>query len=118
VLRCIFCSPDAVRRASTGYIAIHDDSVDGPRLGYLSSHKIVPDIKEAVEYMITTNGFMTEIMVAVSYARFLPVCTVVQVIETKNSTNIRMCVSTGLYGRDLGLGSKKYRPCIVEFLYA
>jgi len=76
-------------QASTGYIAIHDDNVEGPLLGYLSNHKIVPNIKEAVEYTYTTNGFMAEIMVA-------------------NSTNIRMCVSTGLYGRDLGLGSKNF----------
>lgn len=76
-------------QTSTGYIAIHDDGVEGPLLGYLSNHKIVQDIKEAVEYTYTMNGFTTEIMVA-------------------NSTNLHMCVSTGLYGRDLGLGLKNF----------
>ncbi|KAF8230315.1 hypothetical protein L208DRAFT_1378568 [Tricholoma matsutake] len=64
-------------QTSTGYIAIHDDGVEGPLLGYLSNHKIVQDIKEAVEYTYTMNGFTTEIMVAV-------------IIWAKNSTNLHI----------------------------
>jgi hypothetical protein len=94
-----------VHRASTGYVAIHDDSVEGPLLGYLGGHKLVSNIKDAVEYTYTTNGFMTEITVAVSLLSTL--CTFVHARGFKNS-NTRMSVSTGLYGRDLGLGLKKY----------
>ena len=66
MLLCTFLLTSCGHRASTGYIAIHDDSVEGPLLGYLSNHKVVPSIEEAVEYTYTTNGFMAEIMVAVS----------------------------------------------------
>jgi len=75
-------------QASTGYIAVHHDDIDGPLLGYLSNHKIVPHKSVAVLYTYTTNGYVTEILVA--------------------NSNLRMCVSTGLYGQSLGLGLRNF----------
>jgi hypothetical protein len=91
VLLSVFCLI-CVYRTSTGYIAIHDDSVEGPLLGYLNSHKIVSNIKDAVEYTYTTNGFMTEITVAVSlFSRFQ------QVVHLSKPAGLRIriyeCVS-------------------------
>ncbi|RDB27845.1 hypothetical protein Hypma_002132 [Hypsizygus marmoreus] len=83
--------PLVTAKTSTGHITIHVDSVDGPRLGYLSNHKLVPYITNATEYRYTTTGDVTEIHVV-----------------DGNDSKMRMCVSTGLYGKSLGLGLKNF----------
>ncbi|KAF8069079.1 hypothetical protein FPV67DRAFT_1669110 [Lyophyllum atratum] len=43
-------TPLRARQTSIGYIAIHENSITGSLLGYLSNHKLVPKIEEATKY--------------------------------------------------------------------
>ncbi|KAF9459661.1 hypothetical protein BDZ94DRAFT_1324618 [Collybia nuda] len=75
-------------QSSTGYIAVHEDNVAGPLLGYLNAHRLVQNTNEASAYKYKTTGSLME-------------------IHAVNSDE-RMCVTTGLYGQALGLGKKNF----------
>lgn len=53
-------------RSSTGYIAVHEDNVAGPLLGYLNAHRLVQKSTSALEYKYKTTSSMMEINAVVS----------------------------------------------------
>ncbi|KAF8652340.1 hypothetical protein AX16_004445 [Volvariella volvacea WC 439] len=75
------------KQFSVGYIAIRQGTVDGPVLGYLSEHKVVPTAQEAAVYAYVQQGEAAEITV---------------LSASFQDTGLHLAVVTGMFGQKLG----------------
>ncbi|KAJ7288287.1 hypothetical protein C8J57DRAFT_1494600 [Mycena rebaudengoi] len=72
----------------TGYIAVHLNGIEGPRLGYLTTNQVVEDLAAATKYAMVGDPATPPIQFDVVG---LP---------------LRLCAAAGLYGEHIGPGLK------------
>ncbi|KAJ6615131.1 hypothetical protein B0H10DRAFT_86401 [Mycena sp. CBHHK59/15] len=76
---------------SIGYISVHVEGIHGPRVGFLSTNKVVWTIADATKYAIA--GGLDEPRLR---------------IDVAGSGALQLCVAAGLYGEFLGHGKKAF----------